>query len=854
MESGLTAVAWNSLLGAFGKVSIKLIGFLFTILIVRWLGDEGYGQYALIWSYVVVVSMLSDAGLNLYAIRELAKRQSGSQYIVGNIIIIRVMLALASMGVITGLVWLLGYAGQFVGQVFLASNVLLLYAIQEPLDGILQANERFDLSVVAIVGGLLIFVGLGVVLLWLGWHITGVIVARLVNVLASILLVWKLLAPYQQDLQWRLQPAWWPQFIRVALPFGLIKLWLSWSSRVDTIILAWFWPEQMVGWYGAVYALILGITVISNSINAALYPALSRQFSQKPERLPQIYANVLKYLLLLSLPIAGVVSLTAGKVVWLLYGAEFAPAGPTLTLMVWMVPLAFISEFLRHALLVANREQDALQGLMLAVLVNLGLNLWLVPSYGLLAAAGAAVMAEAVLALVYLRQLRAELGSLSFMKVVLKPLLITCGLMIVVSSLSALPLWLEIGSAGLLYLAGIWFLGVIKADEYRPLLNSLTHHSPNRRLEAARPQEPPPPLVSVFIPAYNSAQFVSQAVESVLAQTYPHYELIVVDDGSTDGTAALLQAYQNHPKITIHHNPKNVGMAANWNIGLSLCRGNLIAKLDADDFYEPGYLAAVVEVFQKNPGVGLVFSGLNLVYPDGRREPEMVSLTPWVRERAVFLPTLLKTCVIRSPVVCVRRECYTRLGNFMEAMHIHADWEMWTRIAANYPVGFVARRLANYRMSYGANCTAQAVVDGRSMADLRLWLQLLAADKLPYRLTPAELEIFKWGIYDLEMHFAAMAAYHGHHSMQLAYTAFAEEVLPYPASPAEVERLRWIYTNFHQGIYAFREGRFREAGRFLVQTFTAPAPIWSKVPLGFKISKRIAAGLYRRMMVKYYAG
>lgn len=850
----LIVTARNSVFGAFGKVSIKLIGFLFTVLIVRWLGDEAYGQYALIWSYVVVISILSDAGLSLYAIREIAKKQTDSQYIVGNIIIIRVILALTSMTLITLMVWLLGYSGQFVFYVLLASNVLLLYALQEPLDGILQANERFDLSVVAIMVGLLVFIGVGAILLWMGWHITGVIAARLLNVLMSILLVWKLLANYRQDLQWRIQPALWPQFIRASLPFGLIKLWLSWSSRVDTIILAWFWPEQMVGWYGAVYALILGITVISSSINAALYPALSRQFNRDVQSLPKIYAGVLKYLLIISLPIAGVVSLTADKVIQLLYGAEFAPAGLALAIMIWVVPFAFISEFLRHVLLVVNREQEALRGLILAVLVNIGLNIWLVPYYGLLAAAGVAIITEATLTLLYLRQLRLELGSIRLMNEVFKPLLVLLVLMVVVKSLSPLPLLLEISLAGLIYLFTLWFFRVVKSDEYWPLLNSLKYNGKTRLSNFAKAKEVQSlPLVSVFIPAYNAARFVTQAIESVLAQTYPHYELIIIDDNSTDGTATLLQQYQTHPKITLYCNPTNIGMAPNWNVGLRLCHGELIAKLDADDFYEPGYLAAVVELFQKNQRVGLVFSGLNLIYPDGRSEPELVSLHSWVRNRATFLPMLLQNCLLRSPTVCVRRSCYEKLGNFIGQMHIHADWEMWTRIAANYPVGFVAQRLANYRMSYGTNCTAQAVIDGRSIADLRLWLKLLAEDKLPYRLNSKELEKFKWGIYDLEMHFASMAAYHGHYEMQLAYTVFAEEVLPHQSSPAEVENLRWVYTNFHQGIYAFREKKIKEAWHFLLQTFAAPIPIWSKVPLGFKISKRLAAGLYRRAIVKYRA-
>jgi len=110
--------------------------------------------------------MLADAGLGLLAIREIAQKQPGSQYIAANIIIIRVLLALVSMVLILGTVWVLNYDPIFLLQAFLASQILLLYAVHDPLDAVLQAHERFDLSTLAIVIGLLVFVGTGFIFLW----------------------------------------------------------------------------------------------------------------------------------------------------------------------------------------------------------------------------------------------------------------------------------------------------------------------------------------------------------------------------------------------------------------------------------------------------------------------------------------------------------------------------------------------------------------------------------------------------------------------------------------------------------------------------------------------------------------
>jgi glycosyltransferase involved in cell wall biosynthesis len=286
------------------------------------------------------------------------------------------------------------------------------------------------------------------------------------------------------------------------------------------------------------------------------------------------------------------------------------------------------------------------------------------------------------------------------------------------------------------------------------------------------------PLVSVVIPVYNAELFVAQAIESVLAQTYPHYELIVVNDASTDGTAEVLARYQGHPKVRIHHNPTNLGMAPNWNKGLSLARGDLVAKLDADDFYEPGFLEEIVPVFQRHPTVGLVFSGVNLIRSDGRVTRRRRYLTPWVRSGHKFLRQLLHACVIRSPTVCVRRVCYEHLGGFLPEMKLHADWEMWVRIAAHYDVGYVARCLASYRLPCGNSCTSQSYRDARSVDDLQLWLSLLEQDTLPYRLNSNGLFLLKEGMHDLVMTFAVHALDWGLAESVQRYLSFAETLLP----------------------------------------------------------------------------
>ncbi|MCB0208599.1 MAG: glycosyltransferase [Anaerolineae bacterium] len=838
MKNLISIAARNSFFSTFGKLGVKILSFAFTIFIIRWLGDADYGQYVIIWSYVSIFAMLSDAGLNMYAIREIAKHQYGSQFIAGNIIVLRLGLAVVTIILINVSAWLAGYSTQFIEYILIASLILLLYAIQDPFDAILQAYERFDLSAFSVIIGQLAFVIVGSILLLMGWHVFGLIIAGLVNVIVSAISAWWMIRQaYASSLHWQLTPSRWWSFLRTSFPFGLIKIWLSWSLKIDIVILSWFWFEQMAGWYGAAYAIVSGITVISTSINAALYPSLSRQNAENATSLPQIYRHVLKYLLILSLPIAAGVFLTANKWVGLLYGHEFKPTAVVLSILILSVPLLFISEFFRYAMLATNREHIAVRELGWAVCLNVLLNLWWIPRYGFVAASIITVISEAVLVFLYLWQLRNEVGFFTFLKIVAKPLLATIGMTIIIAEFSTNSLLVQVILGGITYTALIWLLGSLNSEDFWILFSDPSKPYGGEMINSKKQQPDHPVFISVFILVYNTEKFIDQAIQSVLHQTYQHFELIIVDDGSTDNTKDVLEKYANHPKMQIFYNKQNRGISPSWNFAIKQCHGELIAKLDADDFYEPDQMATVVKFYQEHPQVGFIFSGLNLVYPDGRREPEMVFLKNWVRERQEFLPTLLRLCVVRAPTVFVNRDCYQKLDGVIEAMTLHSDWELWVKIAAHYPVGYIAQCLANYRMSHGTNVTALAAIDGRSMHDIRLWLDLLNHNKLPYTLTKAELTQFRWGIYELEMHFAAKSAYYQQIELQKTYTTFAEEILPSRLPEAEMIKMRQVHTHLHQGIFAFRDRKLKEARRYFLKAIRSgpkycKAPwIWSKLLL-----------------------
>jgi glycosyltransferase involved in cell wall biosynthesis len=205
------------------------------------------------------------------------------------------------------------------------------------------------------------------------------------------------------------------------------------------------------------------------------------------------------------------------------------------------------------------------------------------------------------------------------------------------------------------------------------------------------------PLVSVVIPTYNQAAMLVEAVESALAQTYPNREVIVVDDGSTDDTAARMAPYTNSGRVR-YLVQQNRRQAAARNAGIHEAQGELIAFLDHDDLWAPSKLERQVPLFEP-PEVGLVYSGAVEVDLDGNVLWEKGS-EKFCRGR--IFDRLLFDHFITNSTVVVRHAYLDRTGLLDEALFAVADMHLWLRICHDYEADFIPDALVSCRR-HGAN-------------------------------------------------------------------------------------------------------------------------------------------------------
>jgi len=228
-------------------------------------------------------------------------------------------------------------------------------------------------------------------------------------------------------------------------------------------------------------------------------------------------------------------------------------------------------------------------------------------------------------------------------------------------------------------------------------------------------RENQPPFVSVIIPVFNGEQFIAQAIQSVLDQTYRSYEIIVVDDGSTDKTKGILREFKEEIRYLYQ---ENRGPSAARNVGIHIAQGEYICFLDADDLWTPDKLEAQFDFLERHSDIAFVFSdhqdikGGDVVphsFLDEKKETFGESLVMEMPLSNAF-SKLIQENFVSTPTVMVRKACFETTGLFDESLWSVEDRDLWLRFAANFklaclPKIFCKRRIHQSNISQQSELT-----------------------------------------------------------------------------------------------------------------------------------------------------
>ncbi len=459
-------IARNTLFGMAAQLTLRVLSILFNIFIVRQLGDAGFGQYSIILAWTSIFSFIGDMGITQYMTREIARDREKALALFWDVAILRLLLALLTVSLTVAGALYAGYSRDVVLAIGILSSTYFLQAFLTPLQGIIAGYERLDILSIFVVVGQVLFFGTATLLLLAQPSFLGLVVAAWVELPVLIFLC--VAVVFRQNMKpprFHLQPARWLALLRFGLPFAFIQVSLTFAFRFDTLIIGQNFSKDTVGWYNAAYTLTRSLLIFTSAFITALVPTMAREHGLDPGAIRPWYFRSVRFIALIGLPLAMGGMVLSQKIILALYGSAFAPAALAFAILIWDTPLLMYTSICGNFTTAMKIERWAAWVYGCEAVFNIGLNLLLIPRFGLLAASVVTVATESVGVLMFYRILRREMGPGLGLASLARLGLATLAMGGAVYLGREVNIFVLIGLGALGYAALVWALRVLSAVE-----------------------------------------------------------------------------------------------------------------------------------------------------------------------------------------------------------------------------------------------------------------------------------------------------------------------------------------------------------------------------------------------------
>lgn len=460
-------IAKNSTFIFLGDAIRHILQLILVVYLVRYLGAVTFGKYAFALAFTSLFMILSDVGLSTLSIREIARDTSKAGEYLTNISITKFILSLITIGLIVVTINLMHYPLDTTLAVYIAGGIMVFTSFTGSFRSVFRAFERMEYEAITkIVEQILIF---GVVLpvLFLGYGLIEVVFVMLIAqafifLFTLVILIKKFTRP-KLTFDFSLSRA----LIKEALPFGLAWVFAIIYFQTDTVMLSIMKGDAVVGWYNAAYRLVMGTLFIPAAFVGALYPVLSRYFTSSKDSLMVIYEKSFKLLLMQAVPLGIGTTLLADRIITFLYGGDFANSITALQILIWVASVLFIYSIVGYVLASINKQlvDTCITGI--SALLNVGLNLLLIPTYSYVGAGIASIVSQVFVFTCEFGYLQKNGCKIEASKMVLKPLCAgaVMGLLIYVLGMTSINLFIMVIGAIVIYAICLYLLKAFDEKE-----------------------------------------------------------------------------------------------------------------------------------------------------------------------------------------------------------------------------------------------------------------------------------------------------------------------------------------------------------------------------------------------------
>ncbi len=374
-----------------GKVLSSLFGLLAITQICRYLTVEDFGGYTLAFSFLAFFHPVVDMGLNTIAAREVARDPGKVHSLLSGVICLKIMLAVAGVFLILGLVNMLGYP-LTIRHLILVASFSLFNTVLGSFEVILIVSHRLFWLALSQVFSSIVFLFFIYGVMALGMRTSALIAAQIFSATLSYVIV--LLATRGS---FRLTMPARPGVVAIfkqSLPQGIASLVTAYYFNIDVIMLSKLMDESAVAYYGSACRLLAFMIFIPHAMMMSLFPLLTRARLQGKKTFSAVFTFSFYLLMLIGIPVAIWATLYAQPIIELVYTSTYQPAVSAFRLLVWAGVGIFASHLAGYTLVVADRQKFGMLISAFALVANVSLNFWLIPTYGINGAAMATVITE----------------------------------------------------------------------------------------------------------------------------------------------------------------------------------------------------------------------------------------------------------------------------------------------------------------------------------------------------------------------------------------------------------------------------------------------------------------------------
>jgi O-antigen/teichoic acid export membrane protein len=458
--NAVRTLAKNTTVLLVANIISYLLGFFTTLYTARYLGVEGFGILALALSLTGLFGVFTDLGLNTLTIREVSRNKSLASKYIGNTVIIKIIYAFLTFGIIALVVYIIGYPQEVKTIVYLIALSVILSAFTGIFNSIFQAFQKMEymslniiLNAVLMITGILIVIhfGLGIIALASVYLISSVIVLFITLIIYS----WKFFVPkIELDLKF------WKPTIREASFFGVSSILVVIYFYIDSLMLSIMVGYSAVGIYNASYKLIVVLLFIPGIFVTSIFPIMSQHFESSKNLLKIEYEKSVKYLFVAAVFIFVIGFSFADKIILIIYGSAYTPSIAALQTLIFVIPIIFITNLFGNLLGAINRQRILIIITGVSALFNVALNLVLIPNFSYIGASVATVLTEGLVFILMISYISKYFLKISINENISKTIITGILTVILIYYLKMNINWLL--AAGLAVLIYIFILFVLK--------------------------------------------------------------------------------------------------------------------------------------------------------------------------------------------------------------------------------------------------------------------------------------------------------------------------------------------------------------------------------------------------------